>query len=155
MNIHWSKAVVAGLIGTVAITVVGVWIGPLMGIPPMNPAEMLAGVMGGVMLLGWIAHFMIGTILAVIYALVAAKLPGPPVARGALYGLAPWLVAQVMVMPIMGMPLFSGSAVMAVGSLLGHLVYGAVIGGIYGAPQSAPRAATPASHHPRPAARSS
>lgn len=35
-------------------------------------------------------------------------------------------------MPMMGMPFFSGSAVLATGSLIGHLVYGAVVGAIYG-----------------------
>jgi uncharacterized membrane protein YagU involved in acid resistance len=75
---------------------------------------------------------MIGIILAVIYAVVAPMLPGPPVARGALYGLAPYLVAQIIMMPLMGMPIFSGSATMAIGSLIGHLVYGGVVGGVYG-----------------------
>jgi uncharacterized membrane protein YagU involved in acid resistance len=74
----------------------------------------------------------IGTILALIYAVVAPWLAGPPAARGALYGLAPFLVAQIMVMPMMGMPLFSGSAALAMGSLIGHLVYGAIVGGVYG-----------------------
>jgi uncharacterized membrane protein (DUF485 family) len=41
-------------------------------------------------------------------------------------------MAQLLVMPMMGMPLFSGSATMAMGSLVGHMVYGAVLGGIYG-----------------------
>lgn len=41
-------------------------------------------------------------------------------------------MAQIMVMPMMGMLLFSGSAVMAMGSLIGHLIYGAVVGGVYG-----------------------
>ena len=98
----------------------------------MNPADMLAGAMGGNVALGWMGHFMIGTVLALIYAAVARWLPGPPVLRGALYGLAPYLLAQVVVIPMMGMPLFSGSAVMAVGSLVGHVVYGGVVGGIYG-----------------------
>lgn len=31
------------------------------------------------------------------------------------------------------MPVFSGSALMAMGSLVGHLVYGAVPGQVYGA----------------------
>ena len=52
--------------------------------------------------------------------------------RGALYGVAPFLVAQIVVMPMMGMPVFSGSVAMAMGSLIGHLVYGAVVGGVYG-----------------------
>ncbi len=132
MNIHVGRAVVAGLAGTLAMTAVGVWVAPLMGIPAMNPAQMLADQMGGVALLGWAAHLMIGIILALIYALVAHRLPGPPALRGALYGIAPFLLAQIVVMPMMGMPLFSGSAPMAIGSLIGHLVYGAVVGAIYG-----------------------
>jgi uncharacterized membrane protein YagU involved in acid resistance len=131
-NANIGRAVIAGVIGTAVMTAVGLWIAPLMGMPPMNPAEMLAGAMGGMMALGWIAHFMIGTVLAVIYAFTAPWLPGPPVLRGALYGIAPFLVAQIAVMPMMGMPVFSGSAVMAMGSLIGHLIYGGVVGGVYG-----------------------
>lgn len=82
--------------------------------------------------LGWVAHFMIGTILAIIYAMVADKILGPPAARGAIYSVAPFLVAQIVVMPMMGMPLFSGSAIMAMGSLIGHLIYGGVVGAVYG-----------------------
>ncbi|HUF13912.1 MAG TPA: DUF6789 family protein [Longimicrobiales bacterium] len=139
MKIRWGRAVLAGVVGTAVMTAVGVWVAPAMGMPPMNPAEMLAGAMGGSLLLGWIAHFMIGTVLALIYAFVAPALPGAPVLRGALYGIAPWLLAQVAVMPMMGMPIFSGSAVMAIGSLVGHLVYGAVIGGVYGHPATVAR----------------
>lgn len=51
---------------------------------------------------------MIGVILAIGYALVAGWLPGAPAVRGALYGMAPFLLAQIVVMPMMGMPLFSG-----------------------------------------------
>ena len=65
--------------------------------------------------LGWIAHFMIGTTLALKYAVVAHLLPGPSALRGALYSLAPFLVAQAMVMPMMEMPIFSGSVPLATG----------------------------------------
>lgn len=134
----------AGVVGTAVMTVVGLWVAPLMGMPAMNPAQMLAGAMGGSPVLGWVGHFMIGTILALIYAAVAPALPGPPVLRGALYGIAPFLLAQIAVLPMMGMPLFSGSATMAMGSLVGHLVYGGVVGAIYGMPPAIgrePRAA--------------
>jgi len=77
-------------------------------------------------------HVGIGVVLALGYALAAPVLPGAPAARGALYALAPWLMAQIAVMPMMGMPVFSGSVAMAGGSLVGHLVYGAVLGGVYG-----------------------
>lgn len=129
---NWGRAVAGGIIGTLVMTAVGVWVAPLMGIPRMNPAEMLAGQMGGSLALGWAGHLMVGTILAVIYAAVAPWIPGRPALRGALYGLAPFLLAQVVVMPMMGMPLFSGSVALAMGSLIGHLIYGAVVGAVYG-----------------------
>ena len=135
MSIGIGKAVIAGLAGTAAMTVVGLWVAPLMGIARMNPAEMLAGAMGGLLLLGWAAHAMIGVGLAIGYALAGGYLPGPPVARGALYSIAPWLMAQLVVMPMMGMPLFSGAVSLAMGSLLGHLMYGSIVGTLYGAPQ--------------------
>lgn len=141
-NFKVGRAVAAGVVGTAVMTMVGLWVAPLMGMPPMNPAEMLAGPMGGSMIMGWLGHFMIGTVLAIIYALVAKWLPGPPALRGALYGVAPFLLAQIVVMPMMGMPVFSGSVEMAMGSLIGHLVYGAVVGAVYGpVPATRPRAA--------------
>jgi uncharacterized membrane protein YagU involved in acid resistance len=89
--------------------------------------------MGGSLFLGWMAHFVIGTVLAILYAtLFATRLPGPGFVRGALYGLVPWIVAQLVVMPMMGAGLFGGSFGTGFGSLVGHLVYGAVLGGIYG-----------------------
>lgn len=132
MNVRIGRAAAGGLIGTVIMTVVGLWVGPLVGIPKMNPAQMLAGAMGGQIALGWMAHFMIGVALAVIYARVADRLPGAPALRGALFGVAPFFVAQILVMPLMGMPLFSGSVQMAIGSLIGHVVYGAAVGQVYG-----------------------
>ena len=127
-----GRAILAGVVGTAVMTLVGLYGAPMMGIQPMNPAEMLAGAMGGNLLLGWGAHFMIGVVLAGAYALTAGVLPGPAPVRGALFGLAPYLMAQLVVVPMMGMPVFSGSVSMAMGSLIGHLVYGAVVGGVYG-----------------------
>ena len=53
MNIDFGRAVIAGLIGTAVMTLVGLFAAPMMGLPPMNPAEMLAGAMGGNLILGW------------------------------------------------------------------------------------------------------
>jgi len=135
MNSRLPRAIAGGIAGTLVMSLVGLYAAPMMGIPPMNPASMLAAQMGGIAILGWAGHLMIGTVLALVFAMAAApRLPGPPVARGALFSLAPWLMAQVVVMPMMGMGLFSSSPEMATGSLIGHLVYGAVLGAVAGAP---------------------
>jgi hypothetical protein len=131
-GLNMKRAVLAGLAGTAAMTVL-MHLAPLMGVPPMNVGAMLGSVMGGIVALGWAAHVMIGVALAIIYAAVfAARLPGPPAVRGMVYGVAPWLLAQLAVMPMMGAGLFSGSALVAGASLMGHLVYGGVVGAIYG-----------------------
>lgn len=138
MKMNMGRIVAAGVAGTLVMTAIGVYAAPMMGMAPMNPATMLAGKMGGSAMLGWMGHLMIGVILAAIYAAVAqGRLPGPPMVRGATFAVAPWLMAQVVVMPMMGMPLFSGSMAMAGGSLLGHLMYGAVVGGVLGGAGSA------------------
>lgn len=131
MKIDITKAVLGGVIGTVLMTLVGTVVAPMMGMPAMNPANMLAGAMGGMLVLGWIGHFMIGIVLAGGYAMVSGSLPGQGWLRGLLYSIAPWLMAQVIMMPMMGMPVFSGSAAMAMGSLVGHFVYGASVGVVY------------------------
>lgn len=131
-NFSIVRAALAGLVGTTAMTGLMV-MAPAMGLPPMNIGEMLGSMMGGITALGWAAHFMIGTAFAVGYAAaLVGRLPGPPVVRGMLFALAPWLMAQVVVMPMMGAGFFSGSLLAAMGSLMGHLVFGAVIGAIYG-----------------------
>ncbi len=144
MNVNFGRAALAGIIGTVMMTVVGLYAAPLMGIPAMNPADMLADQMGGSAAMGWIGHFMIGVIFAEVYAVVAGSLPGPVVVRGALFALAPWLLAQVVVMPMMGMGLFSGDMTMAMGSLIGHIIYGGVVGAVYGQPSTGAAPVSPA-----------
>ncbi|MDH3207441.1 MAG: DUF1440 domain-containing protein [Gemmatimonadota bacterium] len=139
MKTNIAGVITAGVIATLVMTGVGLYVAPMMGMPAMNPADMLAAQMGGIAAAGWAGHLMIGVVLAFIYATVAAsRLPGPPVVRGALFSLAPWLMAQIVVMPMMGMGLFSSSAVLATGSLIGHLVYGAVLGGIVSVTAGAP-----------------
>lgn len=141
------KAIGAGVAGTIALTIMTM-VGPMMGMPEMDIPAMLADFMGVPVAVGWLAHFMVGTVLALIYAYAfIGKLPGAPWLRGALYGLFPWLLAQIMVNPMMGAGVFAlntpAPMMMVMGSLIGHLVYGAVVGVVYGS-TSAP--ATQAAH---------
>ncbi len=84
-----SRAVFAGLVGTAVMTAVAL-MGPIMGMPEMKTGEMLAGFVGIPVLMGWVAHFMIGSVLSIIYATVfSSTLPGAPWLKGAIYGLLP------------------------------------------------------------------
>lgn len=122
----------SGFLAT-AIMTLFMLMAPLMGMPKMPIGEMLANFMHLPVALGWIAHFMVGTVLAAEYVLFFG--PAFRLNRflsGALYSLIPFVLAQVMVMPIMGAGFFSSNTpapvLMVMGSLLGHLVYGLALG---------------------------
>lgn len=133
------KSIIAGLLGAAVMSLIGA-LAPLMGMPEMSVPKMLSMTMGTSIIIGWAAHLMIGTVLALSYAVIFYKrIPGNGAVKGLIFSLIPWLMAQIIVMPMMtslnGMPftsgLFSGSAAAAFGSLIGHLFYGLTIGLIY------------------------
>jgi uncharacterized membrane protein YagU involved in acid resistance len=125
------RAVTAGLAGTAAMTVL-MLVGPMMGMPEMNIGAMLGAFTGFGTAAGWVMHFVIGSVLAVIYAMIWSRLPGGPAARGAIFGFLVFLLAQIAVMPMMGAPVFSGGDVMMImGGLMGHLVYGVIVAVMY------------------------
>lgn len=121
-----------GLIATTAMTMMMLF-APMMGMPKMPIGEMLAGFMHLPVAVGWIMHFVIGTMLATGYVMIfKSKLPGSDIIKGILYGLIPFFMAQLIVMPMMGAGIFSSNTgapmLMVMGSLMGHVVYGSVLG---------------------------
>ena len=132
MNENIGSILKGGLIATAAMTLL-MLVAPMMGMPKMPIGEMLAGFMGIPVAFGWIAHFMIGVVLAAAYVVFwKDRLSGKPVAKGLLFSLRQLFMAQIIVMPMMGAGLFSMNSgapmMMVMGSLIGHLVYGAVLG---------------------------
>lgn len=133
VKLNLGRAIAAGLVGTAAMTMLMLG-APLVGMPKMPIGEMLGGVLHIGSPAGWAMHVVIGLVLALFYAgWLSTRLPGGAALRGAIYGVGVFLLAQVMVMPIMGAGVFSGGNVpMIAGSLMGHLVYGALVGLVYG-----------------------
>lgn len=132
-----GKAIAGGFLGTVVMTMMMYFAAPMMGIPKMDIAAAL-GVMLG---LGWLGglmmHFINGSLIfPLTYTNTLYRwLPGAPVVKGSLWGLGLWLVAQTMVMPMTGAGFFSarsGGVMAVMGSLVGHLLYGALLGAIAG-----------------------
>ncbi len=121
MNV--KRVFVAGTTATAAMTML-MLVAPLMGLPKMAIGEMLGSFLGIGTTAGWVMHLLIGLTLAGIYAGVfAGRLPGPAVVRGAIYGAAIFLMAQLVVTPMMGGGVFPGGNVMMIGgSLMGHLI---------------------------------
>lgn len=133
-----ARAVLGGIAGTAAMTAMMYMVAPPMGLH-MDIAVMLGSVFGGSWVVGMTAHLINGAVIfPVAYALVFyAQLPGTPLARGTTLGVLLWLVAQTMVMPMMGAGVFSASAggmMAAAASLAGHVVYGSLLGLVASSP---------------------
>ena len=132
MRPNVTRLVLGGLVGTMAMTAMMHMVAPMMGVR-MDIAAMLGSMLGGSWAAGMAMHVINGTVLfPLVYGyLLVSRLPGPPLLRGALWGVVLWLIAQTMVMPMMGAGLFSAAAggmVAAVGSLVGHVLYGTILG---------------------------
>jgi hypothetical protein len=137
MTSDLGRAVLGGFVGTVALTLMMYFVAPMMMGQPMDIAAMLGSLLGGSWMAGMVLHFVNGTVIfPLIYAYVVyAVLPGGPTTRGIGWGLVLWLLAQVLVTPMMGGGFFSANAgglPAVIGSLMGHIVYGALLGAIAG-----------------------
>ena len=139
MHPTFARAALGGFVGTLVMTAMMYGVAPMMGLH-MDIAAMLGSMLGG-RIAGMVMHFVNGSVIfPAIYAYVLyAHLPGSPAIRGTIWGLALWLVAQTVVMPMMGAGLFSsamGGMMAAVGSLIGHVLYGGLLGVIASTPES-------------------
>jgi hypothetical protein len=116
-------------------------VAPMMGLH-MDKAKMLGSMLGGRWTLGLLMHFVNGTIIfPLIFAYVLyGWLPSGPVLKGTTWGTLLWLLAQGLVMPMMGAGFFSaaiGGMMAAAGSLVAHVLYGSVLGAIASVPEPA------------------
>ncbi|MEO6671181.1 MAG: DUF6789 family protein [Ferruginibacter sp.] len=127
-----AQTIISGLVATAIMTVVGL-MAPYMGLPKMNPAEMLSGMIGVPLIAGYLMHGMIG----IIFAAAFVYLFNPKVHienilfKGSLFGLSVFLFAQMMMFimgKLMPMPAMEDNMMpMMLGSLIGHLVFGIVV----------------------------
>ena len=142
-------AIVAGLAGTVVISMI-MAMAPKMGMPKMAIWEMLGSMFSkdGNNTLGWIIHFMMGVIFAIIYAaLWAAGIGSATWLNGAIFGAVHFVIAGLAMggMPMMhagikagtvkapGILMLNAGVMGLMGGLIGHIVYGLVVALVYGA----------------------
>ncbi len=132
------KGILAGLAATIVLSLLMVMKSKMGLMPDVNVISMLASKMGGETSMGWMAHFMIGTLgYGLVYAFVFSALPfGGHVSRGILIGIAGWFMMMIAVMPMMGAGLFGlgmpSGMMVPVATLMLHVVFGAVLGFVYG-----------------------
>ena len=146
MRPNIGRAVLGGFVGTLAITFLMYVGAPMMGLPKMDIAAMLGRMLGG-WSMGMTMQLINGAIIfPLIYTyLLFERLPGPPYLKGIQWGLILWVLAQLVVMPMMGAGVFGlkmAGMMSAVGSLLGHVAYGTLLGWVGGHSHSEGRVRT-------------
>lgn len=126
---------VAGFVATVVLSALMVVKGMMGVMPELDVAAMIGMMMGASVVVGWIIHFMIGTIawgggFAVLYGFIPGN---SAVIKGIVFGIAAWLGMMILVMPMAGAGLFGMNlGIMApIMTLVLHIIFGAVLGMVY------------------------
>lgn len=139
---HARNGMTAGLVATVVLSLIMIMKGVMGMMPQVNAIQALAKISAtyfGMPLLpwvGWIEHFVIGTVLwGLIFAATINIWPGGYTVKGIVFSVVAWLAMMIIMMPMAGAGLFGLNLGMAapMGTLVLHLVYGAVLGAVYGA----------------------
>jgi uncharacterized membrane protein YagU involved in acid resistance len=131
-----GRGVAAGFVATVVLSAMMLMKQSMGLIPELDPITMIAAMAGASSpAVGWIGHFVIGSIIwGISFAVVNPHLPGPYWLRGMVFAVGAWLMMMIVVMPMIGTGLFGfGLGIMAPGvTFLLHVVFGLVLGGVYG-----------------------
>ena len=130
-----GRGIAAGFVATIVLSAM-MLVKHSMGLmPELDPIAMITAMAGANSpALGWIAHFVIGSILwGIGFAVVSPYLPGPFWLRGVIFAVGAWLLMMIVMMPMAGAGLFGlGLSMMTpVATLVLHIVFGLVLGGVY------------------------
>ena len=137
------KGMIAGFVGTAVMSVMMLMKSMLGFVPDLDPIGMLAGMFGDTRALGWILHFVIGTVAwGGGYALIYKFLPtSSPVIKGIIFGLLAWMAMMLVVMPMAGNGFFGLEIgiIAPIMTMMLHVIFGVVMGVVYGKQMSADR----------------
>jgi hypothetical protein len=147
---RWTSGILGGFAGAAAF---GIW---MWAVTPDVIEAAIPGLYGldGAIVFGGAIHLVHGVVLGLVFAaVVESDAIGRTVEReptlsdlspgvrtilgGLVYGLALWILLPVIVMPVwleaVGFAEAPAFPNLAIESLVGHLLYGAVLGGVYAA----------------------
>ena len=132
MRSVFFRLVLGGLAGTVALTLMMMFVAPMMGVH-MDIAANIASMLNAPWAIGMAIHLMMGVLIfPMVYGyLLQRHLPGSGPVRGMVWGGILWLMLEMFVMPMMGKGFLGSNGPGmkgAVAALLAHLIYGALLG---------------------------
>jgi len=132
MNI--KAGLLSGFTATVVLSILMMMKAKMGVMPELNAIKMLADMMHVPLLMGWVAHFMIGTVVwGLLFSALQKKLPGGLMASAIVFSIIAWVMMMIGPMPISGAGLFGLKLGMMapVATLMLHLIWGVVLGFTY------------------------
>jgi len=133
-----KNGIIAGFVATIVLSVIMIIKASMGLMPQLDVIHMLTQMMHSRMglpatpALGWIMHFVIGTVLwGILFALLASSLPTKSaVAKGIIFATGAWLLMMVIAMPMAGAGVFGlNLGLMApIMTLILHWIWGVVLG---------------------------
>ena len=132
MNI--KAGIISGFVATIVLSVLMILKAKMGVMPELNAIKMLAGMMDAPLVMGWVAHFMIGTIIwGVLFALLVEKIPGNTMVSAIIFSIGAWVLMMIGPMPMAGAGVFGMNLGMMapVATLMLHIIWGVVLGFTY------------------------
>lgn len=125
------NSMIAGFVATLTLSIMMIAKSMMGLMPELNVIVMLSSMMDRSLAIGWMAHFVIGTVVwGSAFTLLHSYLPGKTnIFTGISFGVAAWLLMMLVIMPIAGAGVFGLSLGMMAPlmTLILHGVYGAVL----------------------------
>lgn len=130
-----GRGIVSGLAATAVLSMIMVVKGMMGLMPQLDVIGMLSNMMKTAPAMGWMMHFVIGTLAwGLGFVVLYRFLPGrSDIAKGTSLGVAAWVMMMLVVMPLAGAGIFGlkMGMVAPVMTLMLHVIYGAVLGLVY------------------------
>lgn len=124
IKIFWS-----GIVATAVMSLL-IMLSPALGFPRLAVWEIIASILGVSVIIGWLIHFAIGAIFAFLYFYLKNYFRiFEGVRGGLLFGFGIFVGVQIFTLLFLG---GEWNALLALGSLVGHLVFGSVLGVLLG-----------------------
>ncbi len=135
------KGIIAGFVATILLTLL-MMVKKMMGVmPELDPVHMMAGMVAqktGMevnIAIGWIMHFVIGSVAwGAGFAIFNKVLPPESqIMKGIVFGIAAWFMMMIGPMPMSGAGLFGMKLGMMapIMTFVFHIIFGITLGGVY------------------------
>ncbi len=127
------NAFLGGAAGTAAMMLGTSYVVPMMMSMDMDTAAMLSDFFGSSYWFGMAINIFLGVVVFPLFYIyvVVDRLFGSPLLRGLIWGVALWLVADLLVFPVLGTGVFMsnvGGWAAVLASLVAHLLYSGLLG---------------------------